>query len=121
VSRDPARQWQQLCELFVRIRAVGLNKMRRITEPELLNTLDTEPAEFALSNIYEQGRSYYQRYIRRIYYANSHEPVGPARRGVDHRDPLNEIARPTCWRSSSTTAIFRRRVPHMWPSARLRR
>lgn len=35
--------------------------------------------------VYEAGREYHQRYLRRILYGNSHAPVGPERTGPDHR------------------------------------
>src|SRR5262249_4416041 len=46
-----------------------------------------------LDTLAEQGRSYAQRYLRRVFYANSNEPVGPQRRGTDHRDPLEHLDR----------------------------
>ncbi len=36
----------------------------------------------------ERNRSYCQRYLRRILYGNSHEPIGPRRSGTSERDPL---------------------------------
>lgn len=43
--------------------------------------------------IYEDNRVYTQLYIRRIFYGNTHEVVGPHRTGTDHRDPLAEAER----------------------------
>jgi Salmonella virulence plasmid 65kDa B protein len=38
----------------------------------------------AISPIYEQNRQHCQLYIRRIFYGNSNEAIGPMRRGTDH-------------------------------------
>jgi len=47
----------------------------------------------AVGQIYEENRSHGQLYIRRIFYGNSHEPVGPSRRGTNHEDQLGEVER----------------------------
>ena len=43
--------------------------------------------------IYEDNRVYTQLYLRRIFYGNTNEAVGPHRSGTDHRDTLAEVER----------------------------
>lgn len=45
-----------------------------------------EGPAFGVDEIAEENRSYNQLYLRRIFYGNSGQPVGPARSGTHHRD-----------------------------------
>ena len=47
----------------------------------------------SIDAIYEQNRTYAQKYLRRILYGNSHQAVGPERVGTDYRDPLGTLTR----------------------------
>jgi RHS repeat-associated protein len=77
---------------------------RRIYEWLLQETFDThgnhilyeysrEDQTMVPPAIYEVNRTYTQLYIRRIFYGNTNEQVGPRRAGTDHRYPSAEIAR----------------------------
>jgi RHS repeat-associated protein len=52
-----------------------------------------EDPKLSVGHIYEENRNHCQLYLRRIFYGNSHEPVGPSRRGTNHEDQLGEVER----------------------------
>jgi hypothetical protein len=52
-----------------------------------------EDAAAVPASLSERNRTYDQLYIRRIFYGNSHEMVGPRKGGIDHANPLAEIER----------------------------
>jgi RHS repeat-associated protein len=47
----------------------------------------------SFNKIYEENRRYCRLYIRRIYYGNSNEPVGPKRAGTNHKDQISGVNR----------------------------
>lgn len=52
-----------------------------------------EDPHVSVGQLYEGNRDHCQLYIRRIFYGNSHEPVGPSKRGTNHADQLGEVER----------------------------
>ncbi len=52
-----------------------------------------EDPALALGDLRESNRRYAQVYVRRIFYGNTTEPVGPARKGLDHEDQQSVVSR----------------------------
>lgn len=56
----------------------------------VLYTYADEIPSAAPEALHEAGRTHAQRYLRRIFYGTSNQPVGPRRRGLDHEHPTTE-------------------------------